>query len=177
MALFLFLTRSSSETVTRHSVNSVIPSVPSPHPLPQPQHRALQALKIEFQRGGAGNPDQVALFVRLRPFPAIDLPHPAAKPVADRGGAEALRRQESHRAGFAGRDRLAREVIERQVAIADAAALIAGGVENGSPPNDAGPGKNFRLGRGGRILRREGNRRAFIRNRAVAPGPTAVQET
>ena len=73
----------------------------------------------------------------------INLPHPAAEFVADDGCAETLRGKKSDRAGFTCFDRFAREKIESQIAVADAAAFIAGGVEDRASADDPGAGKRF----------------------------------
>jgi hypothetical protein len=83
-------------------------------------------------------------------MPPVNFAHAAAEPVAHRGRADPLRREESDVAGLAGGRGVAGKKVEGEPAIVDAAALGARGVEDDAPPDDAGAGKGFGEGNAGK---------------------------
>jgi len=109
-------------------------------------HALLQFLKIEFQRRGARDPDEIDFRRSVREMAAINFAHPAAELVALHRAAESFGRQESDRSGLAGLDRVARKKIEREKSVADTPALVAGGVKDTAAADDPGAGKRFGLG-------------------------------
>jgi len=120
-------------------------------PFPQGRHALLQLLEREFERGRAGDPDEIGSFIGPGEMTTINLPHPAAKLSPLGGRADPLRREESHGAGaarrVAGFHCVMSVIIERHEPVADPAALVAGGVKDHAAPDDARAGEGFGLTR------------------------------
>lgn len=117
----------------------------------QRRHALLQLLNREFEGRRAGDPDQVMRFTGALKMVPVNFAHAAAEFIADGGGAEPLGREEGDMAGFAGRRGVAREKVEGEPAVVDAAAFCARGVEDDAPPDDAGAGKGFGGGNDGKL--------------------------
>ena len=116
-------------------------------PFPQGRHALLQLLEREFERGRAGDPDEIGSFIGPGEMTTINLPHPAAKLSPLGGRADPLRREEGDCASLAGFHCVMSEKIERHESVADPAALVAGGVKDRAAADDARAGEGFGLTR------------------------------